>query len=133
MVWSAGELTSADMNTYLPQAWQAWTPTITAQSGTFTTVSGAGRYIAYGDTIHWSCTITITTVGTAAGGVRFTLPATAQSSPLHIGNGRENTATGEHLTIYAVTTTVGLVLTYSNGDPIGAGRTLILAGTYEKA
>lgn len=132
MPWSAGAtLTAAQLNTYLPQAWAAWTPTVTASSGTFTTVSGSGRYIQYGKTLLWSCTVTITTVGTAAGDVRLTLPVNAAAASAYIGNGRENTTTGAALQVFTTSASVASVNRYDNTSAIGASRTLLLSGTYE--
>jgi hypothetical protein len=132
MAWSAGAiLTAAQLNTYLPQAWSTWTPTITAASGTFTTVSGAGRYIQYGKTVVWSATITITTAGTAAGAVLFTLPVNAQAALGYIGDGRETTSTGAALQVFTVAATTGRAIRYDDTTAIGSGRTLLLSGAYE--
>lgn len=113
--------------------WTAWTPTVTAQTGTFTSVSGSGRYISAGKLVIWSASITITTVGTASGAVVLPLPVTASAINLHVGTGRENTSTGNALLAYTNTTSAAYILTYNNTSAIGAGRTLILAGTYEAA
>lgn len=139
--WVAGEVPSATtFNTHvrdnfkaIGDAWGSWSPTITAETGTFTTVSGAGRYIAVGKLIIWSATITITTVGTASGGVRMTLPVNAQAANTQLGTGRENTATGAALEVFAVTASSANIARYDNASAIGAGRTLILGGTYEAA
>lgn len=134
MVWVAGAaLTAAQLNANAPQEWTAWSPTITAQTGAFTSVSGSGRYARHGDTIVWQASITITTVGTAAGAVILPLPVTARATNLHVGTGRENTATGAALLAYTITTSTAYILTYNNTSAIGAARTLILSGLYEAA
>ena len=56
-------------------AWTTYTPTITASSGTFTSVSGAGRYKKIGKTFYWGVTVTVTTVGTATGNIVVPFPA----------------------------------------------------------
>lgn len=135
MTWSAGAtLTAAQLNTHVPQTWTgSWAPTITAETGTFTSVSGAGRYIVMGKTVVWMLTITITTAGTAAGAVRFGLPSTAEAGSGYIGSGREAAATGVALTAFLFSTTQGSVLRYDNATIIASGRTLHLGGMYEAA
>lgn len=133
MPWSAGSvLTAAQLNIYLPQTWSAWTPTVTASSGTFTTVSGSGRYAQYGKTVVWSATITITTAGTAAGNVRFTLPVSAAAGLAQIGHGREASSTGAMLQVATYSAaTIGEATRYDGATAIGSGRTIILSGVYE--
>ncbi len=131
MVFTAGAvLTAAQLNAI--GTWAAWTPTVTAESGTFTTVSGAGRYTQIGKTIVWEATITITTVGTANFGVKFTLPVTAQNATAHIGSGR-SAASGVALTARLNATTNATVLRYDDATAIGAGAVLRINGTYEAA
>lgn len=131
MVFVAGNvLTAAELNAI--GAWAAWTPTVTAESGTFTTVSGAGRYAQIGKTIVWEATITITTVGSATFGVKFTLPVTAQNATAHIGYGR-SVASGAALQVRLNATTNATILRYDDASPIGAGAVLRINGTYEAA
>jgi hypothetical protein len=141
--WVAGEtLTAALLNVHvrdnmkaLGDPWTAWTPTITAQAGTFTTVSGAGRYAAPGKLITWSAAITITTVGTASGLIKMTLPVAARAIDMYVGAGREHTSTGKHLLAWTDSTTGAsacFISLYDNTSAIGVG-TLILGGTYESA
>jgi hypothetical protein len=59
--------------------WDAWTPTVTSQTGTITTVTGSGRYKQYGKLVHALIEVTVTTKGTAGGSLEFTLPVTAAS------------------------------------------------------
>jgi hypothetical protein len=56
-------------------AWTTYTPTITASSGTPTTVSGAGAYRIIGKTMFITVKIVVTTVGTAAALMRVPLPS----------------------------------------------------------
>jgi hypothetical protein len=52
-----------------------WTPTVTSSAGTFTTVTGGtGKYTQNGRTVFVRLQILITTNGTAAGNIQFTLP-----------------------------------------------------------
>lgn len=138
--WIAGEVPpAATWNTHvrdnllaIGDAWTAWTPTVTATTGTFTTVSGAGQYIAVGKLIIWSATVTITTAGTAAGTLLFTLPVTAVANrPL---GGGLITATGAIVSVSVATSgTTGRSLRYDGVTPIASGYTLLLSGTYEAA
>lgn len=61
-------------------AWTSFTPTITASSGTFTTVSGQGKYQRIGKTCIYQFGVSTTTNGTAAQSVRVTLPFAAQNT-----------------------------------------------------
>lgn len=61
-------------------AWTSYTPTITAASGTPTTVSATGRYLKIGRLVLFSTQVTVTTVGTAAGNMQVALPFTADVS-----------------------------------------------------
>jgi hypothetical protein len=56
-------------------AWTTYTPTITASSGTPTTVSGAGAYRIIGKTMFITVKIVVTTVGSAAALMRVPLPS----------------------------------------------------------
>ncbi len=112
--------------------WTAFTFTPTATSGAFTTVSGSGQFARVGDIMHVTATITITTNGTAAGGIVITLPAAATGYA--VGNGRENTATGNLLQVFVSGgNSVAVVLTYHNQYPGGDGRTIYLSFEYPVA
>jgi hypothetical protein len=56
-------------------AWSTYTPTITASSGTFTTVSATGRSKTIGKTMFLEARVIITTVGTASGFVVLPMPS----------------------------------------------------------
>jgi ECM component-binding autotransporter adhesin len=114
-------------------AWTAYTPTITASSGTFTTTSASGRYKQIGKTVFVSMTITITTVGTASGGVNASLPATAGAGN-YILSGRGNALSGNMLQgRIASAGTIVTVNNYNNTSAIVAGEVLMLSGVYESA
>jgi hypothetical protein len=51
-----------------------WSPTVTAGSGSFTTVSTSGRYVKIGKTCLIACQINIGNAGTAAGAITVTNP-----------------------------------------------------------
>lgn len=71
------QVPSADANTLDDYVESPYTPTVTAGSGTFTTVAATGKYRKIGDTWFVRVKITITSNGSAATSVKFTLPATA--------------------------------------------------------
>jgi hypothetical protein len=80
-------------NGVLGGAWTAYTPTITAQSGTITTATATGRYRQSGKTVFLQVDITITTAGTGAGGVIASLPVTAAAN-VYVGCAYERATSG---------------------------------------
>lgn len=110
-------------------AWTSYSPTITATSGTFTTVGGTAYYMTMGKTTWFTCTVNITTAGTASGGVVITLPNTCAQNCILLG--RESTATGNSLsgTIFASGTSV-TIFKYDNTTIIASGRDLTVSGVY---
>src|SRR5574340_331128 len=65
---------SADANTLDDYEEGSTTPTVTASSGTFTSVSCALKYTKIGNRVLWNAAVTITTNGTADGFVIVPLP-----------------------------------------------------------
>lgn len=114
-------------------AYAAWTPTVSSASGTITTVSGAGRWIQIGKTVFYSAAITITTNGTGAGAVTFTLPATAQTSQggTAIGSGREGNVAGKTVVAVLSSATVANIFNYDNSYPGSTGAVIYIRGEYE--
>lgn len=114
--------------------WTAWTPTVTAATGTFTTATGAGRWTQIGKTIHFQASCTITTIGTGTGCV-FTLPVTAQASGLMImGSAREDATAGSMGVARLSSSTTASVARYDNGNILnGSGSVVRVHGTYEAA
>jgi hypothetical protein len=115
--------------------WTAWTPTITASTGSFTTVSAAGRYAQIGKIVTFSLKITVTNVGSASG-CTYTLPVTHCNSPVSdtVAYGREDAATGRMLQSKTISPTQAGILAYDNASAVvGNGYVLNLKGTYEAA
>lgn len=122
-----GTVAGVDLST----AWAAYTPTVTAGTGTFTTVSAAGRYKQIGKTVFASMRVTITNLGTAGTDVRVTLPVTAISRTFAAA-GRENGVTGTILTGYVDGTQTKIVINRYDGAFIGANSYVLdVALTYE--
>jgi hypothetical protein len=126
--------TSNFWNTY--KEWTTYTPTVTAGSGTFTTVAGTGRYMVEGRLVHVQIEVVITTNGTAATSVNATLPIASPniSTVARTLAGREVTSTGFMLqgTISANSSTC-VIRNYDNTYPGASGRTLHVSGSYEIA
>lgn len=112
--------------------WTVYTPTVTAQTGTFTTVSATGRFKQIGKSVQFRVTVTITTNGTAADSVRVTLPSTAQAANATFGVGRES-STGTLLQWFNVSTTLAQITSNTGVYAGGNGRTLDISGVYEAA
>lgn len=106
----------------------SWTPAVTASAGTFTTVSATGSYEIDGNKIKYEADITITTNGTAATAVRFTLPTTpASATPI---DGVESALTGKGLAGYSSTDGKATVFLYDGSYPGADGRFLRVRGEY---
>ena len=114
--------------------WTANTPTITAATGSFTTVSATGAYQVIGKTCFVTINISITTAGTAAGTIYATLPFTSAARIQIGGYGMEVNSTGNMLKGYIPASSTQLqITTYSNGSTIGDGYSPILTVVYEIA
>jgi hypothetical protein len=99
--------------------WTSYTPTVTAGTGTFTTVSSSGKYVVIGKTVVIQFEITITTNGTAGQDVRFTTPfaATAIVGGASVGSARDVSVTGNMINVFAVSSTVLACVGVSNAYP----------------
>ena len=111
-------------------AWTAFTPTISASSGTFTTVSASGTYVKIGKIILYQMTVTITNAGTAAGVLQATLPTTAANVALSVG--RENAATGYMVQgSISPASNILSIIRYDNITIIASGAVVRISGLYE--
>lgn len=111
-------------------AWTAYTPTITSNSGSFTTVSATGTYKTFGKTCWFTVAITITTAGTAGGFIGVSLPVTQAGATL-AAYGMEMNSTGYMVKGYIPASGVMQVTKYDNATIIGSGYLIRLTGTYE--
>jgi len=113
--------------------WTVWTPTVTPGAGAFTTVSATGGYFAIGKLVHFSITITITTVGTAAGTMTIALPVgTAKRNAAVFAEDFGATGNVGFGRIIATQTTISSILKYDNSTYIAAGNNVVLTGIYEQ-
>lgn len=111
--------------------WTAYTPTITAASGTFTTVSATARYKKIGKSILLQADVTITTAGTAAGNILVSLPFTAAAFA-YIGTCREHALTGKSgAAIINASGTTAVMIDSTGTTLIATGNVVGLGITYE--
>lgn len=110
-------------------SWQSFSTTVTATSGTITTLGTVDLfYQLAGGVCHFTADISITTNGTGAGSVNFTLPRAA----VGFGNayGKDN-LTGKSLAGLVAASNVE-ALTFFDGTYPGAdGCQLIVSGSYQ--
>jgi hypothetical protein len=127
--FSAISSTDVSNITNIATAWTTYNPNITAASGAFTTVSGAGRYQQIGKTVAIFIQITVTSSGTAGGAVLADLPVNAVSNTILAG--RENIVSGSMLQSILLSSSAK-IFKYDNSLPaISAGAVLLVSGIYE--
>lgn len=125
----ASQSASTDANTLDDYEEGTWTPTITSQIGTFTSVAASGTYTKIGRLVSIQVYIVISNAGTASGALFFTLPFNQAGSNFSVGAGRENAVTGNMLQIFS-SATGGIVWTYANASPIATNHQLYCSLTY---
>ncbi len=116
----------------LAAAWTAYTPTVTSGTGTITTVgTHTGRTLKVGRVVFYRVAAAITTNGTGATSIRFTLPYTAAAFNYY-GGGSETALTGQQL--QGIVTASGALLSVYKPDfsyPGADGATIEASGVYE--
>lgn len=116
--------------------WIIYTPTVTAGTGTITTLGACtASYKVFGKTVFWRADVAITTNGTAAGSVNVSLPpGFTVKSPPAVGCGRESASTGAMLQcLITGGATTASINTTSSGYPGGDGRRCLVSIVYEIA
>lgn len=122
---------STDANTLDDYEEGTWTPTVTAGAGAITAYTASGYYTKIGRSVECTATIDITTNGTGADNIVYTLPFTAAAGPNFAGCGRETLATGNMLqAILGSGGSTATVFTYNNAYPGGTGYQLVITMTY---
>jgi hypothetical protein len=111
-------------------AFTTYTPSISAASGSFTTVSATGRYKRIGKVCFVEMVISITTNGTAGGNITASLPFSSTGN--FQGIWREGFATG-NCGIISAAGANAVLRTFTNGYP--GADSYVIAGsvTYEVA
>lgn len=151
MPWTAGAvLTAAQLNTYAPQAWSAYTPTWTALTTNPTLGNGtiSGEWIQFGGaggTVHFNIMLTFGSTTTAGSGIYlFSLPTAAKRvMPFPVGNGvilDVSTGVPAYYTTRLGTSSLNVALasdagvSASNGTiAFATGDRIEMSGTYEAA
>ena len=110
-------------------AWTAYTPTLSAGSGAFTTASASGRYKQIGKTVFIQIVVAITTNGTAASNVTVTLPFAPNGWAVFTG--KEATANGKAMGGSTNGSATLFLTNYDNTYPGVNGATLVIEGVYE--
>jgi len=120
--------------TALPDTpWQTYTPTLSASSGTLTTATAAGFFRRRGNIVYLKADISITTNGTAAGELRFSLPIATIGTYGNIFSGKERALTGKSIVGFAEgggATVCGLQF-YDGTYPGANGSVISVSGFYE--
>ena len=116
----------ADVNTLDDYEEGTFTPAISAGAGSITASSATGSYTKIGNRVFYEVVLTITTNGTGASSLIFTLPFTAAQQHTPVG---VNTSSAETCVGISTTTDVG-VRTYSGLYPVGSGHVLRVSGNY---
>jgi hypothetical protein len=114
-------------------AWQAYTPTVAAVTGTLGATTVIARYRQINKVVFFTLSISISSAGTSPGvGVKSTLPVTPATYDFTFA-GRDMGATGS-LLVGFMTLANGLVLQKYDATFIGGtGSILVVSGSYEAA
>lgn len=111
--------------------WLLYAPVITSATGTFTSVSGAGRYqIAY-KKVFTDVIITITTAGSAGTAIDCPLPIAAHGLNEGTYAGRENASTGSLLVCWLSSATSIRIQKYDSTFLGASGQAPAFFATYE--
>lgn len=115
-------------------AWSAYTPTVNAGSGSYTTVSASGRYKQIGKTVFVNIKVTITDNGTAASYFTVSLPVNGNASLSQIIPAREVSVNGFTGAGYIATSSGSALVTKYDGTYLGGTSWVVsLTGVYEAA
>lgn len=130
-------LTAATMNS-IGAAWETWTPTVTAETGTITSYSVSGRYARIQNLVICRFSVAITNKGTGAGSLRITVPITAQAGygsgiSGAVGSWSEWTNVGTTGTVNMLNSTTQFSLLAYNWTTGVMNGTISGSATYEAA
>lgn len=111
-------------------AWTAYTPTISALSGSITSATGSGRFLKVGRRVHFYASANITDNGTGSNTLLISLPVEAQAANNVFGVGRDSTS-GTLCLWFNFTATNAYVQTTGGAYPGATGRVINISGVYE--
>jgi hypothetical protein len=119
----AAQVASADVNTLDDYKEGTWSPTVTANAGSITTLGTVtGTYTKVGRLVTVNMDITITTNGTGGNCLQITnLPYTAAGNRISAGSALEVALTGVGGSCYLYTSTQINIQNYTNGYLGGIG------------
>lgn len=112
---------------------KAYTPSLAAGSGAFTSATAFGRYVRRGKVVDVTIEVSITTNGTAATSVIAGLPFTAASPRSYYASGVEAAVTGNAVQGRIEPGGSTIVLQTAGAYPGGNGRLIGVTFTYEVA
>jgi hypothetical protein len=114
-------------------AWTSYTPTVTASSGSYTTINVQGAYQRIGKTCIVRVFVNVDNKGTASAGMNITLPFTGKNIG-QTGTGSENLVTGNTLTVILdPSATIAIVRKYDFTTAWNNGWGNAIQITYEVA
>ena len=112
--------------------WSTYVPTVGSGSGSFTSVSGAGRYKKIGRVVNLFIVVSIATNGTAGSFVTVTLPVNSMGSTF-MGVGRMQSSVF-NMTLGVLTSSSVLAITTMTGTfPGSDNQVLPISIVYESA
>lgn len=126
-----GVSSGADVTAASFGAWTAYTPTVSAGSGSFTSVSSNGAYRQIGKTVFVRLGVIITTNGTAASYINATLPVAGKSGVNQVLFGSETYSTAKSMQGGIVGNIVRIRDAVDLSYPGANGRGIFLNGVYE--
>jgi hypothetical protein len=115
-------------------AWTAWSPVITATTGTLTTTTiVTARQLTTGKTCRFVVDFNCSNIGTATGNFTITLPATSGPSRYFFYGG-EYAINGKHVAGLCGSASTSFNINYAdNGTTIATNFAAVIQGTYEIA
>lgn len=113
------------------EAWQTYTPNISAGAGNFGGITlTSARYKRIGTIVHLLVDFTITNVGTASGNIHVPLPLPTAGSRWHSGSAREMAAVG-YMGWFVASASTGYIARYDNASLIALNYRITASMTYE--
>jgi hypothetical protein len=126
---NGGVYNGSESDKYDPQsAWKIYSPSITALSGTLTTVSSTGKYKLDGTICHFEVSITVGNPGSGATGFFVPIPIQSVNNTPVFGS---NPDQGSALMGYLTASSVSCALFVVTGTYPSSGQRVFVAGSYE--
>jgi hypothetical protein len=114
--------------------WVSYTPTLSVTSGSLTTASATGYYARRGKILHYKVQIVITTNGTGAGSLGFTVPVVAAETDGQNAYGKERAINGKAVMGFLDGgTSICYIQNYDGTYPGINGAVINVGGFYEVA